>query len=152
MPHKLPVPRKKTTFVRNAKELAMAAQEYFSWLQDNPIYKHQVTTYQGEVTLAKIPLPRVPTLNGLRRYAGISEDKWQVWRNDAESGLVEVIADIETTIHDTKFSGAAVDVFNSTFIARDLGLADRQDLSSSDGTMSPVNRIELVGPDDDSTD
>jgi hypothetical protein len=43
-----------------------------------------------------------------------------------------------------KFERAVAGLMNSTLIARDLGLVDKQEVKhSSDGTMLP-NRIELV--------
>ena len=40
-----------------------------------------------------------------------------------------------------KYEGAAVGAFNANIIARDLGLTDRKDLTSSDGTMIPKPTI-----------
>jgi hypothetical protein len=40
-------------------------------------------------------------------------------------------------IYEQKFTGAAADLLNPNIIARDLGLADKQDHQSSDGTMTP---------------
>ena len=43
----------------------------------------------------------------------------------------------EQTIREQKFMGAAAGFFNHAIIARDLGLVDKKDLTSSDGSMTP---------------
>jgi hypothetical protein len=44
---------------------------------------------------------------------------------------------VEDAIFRQKFEGASADLLNANIIARDLGLADKKDLSSTDGTMTP---------------
>ena len=47
-----------------------------------------------------------------------------------------------------KFAGAAADLLNANIIARDLGLADKQDLTNSDGTLSRAPVYKMVDKDD----
>lgn len=124
--------------------------EYLEWAEDNPLYKKQVISYQGEATLVDVPLRRVPTHWALWHYLGIDRRTWYDWR-DGKRGpeFARVVANIDDLIHAAKFEGAAVDIYNSGFIAKDLGMAERQDHISSDGSMTPKepSRIELVAPD-----
>ena len=48
-----------------------------------------------------------------------------------------IIRAIGLEIYEDKFNGATAGVFQHNIIARDLGLTDKKDLSSSDGSMSP---------------
>ncbi len=59
--------------------------------------------------------------------------------------LSEIVAKAEEVIYSQKFAGAAADLLNANIISRDLGLADKTDHTSSDGSLAPT-RIELVAP------
>lgn len=134
------------------EQLIEACLEYLQWCADNPIYKKQVVTYQGEATLVDVPLSRAPTPWGLWAFIGIDKTAWYDWRNGTQGeAFSSAVAYIDGLISDEKFTGAAVDVYNPTFIARDLGLKEGIDHSSTDGSMSPVEgnvtEIILRGPE-----
>jgi len=65
---------------------------------------------------------------------------WTDWRTD-RSDLSHVIAWAENVIYRQKFEGASADMLNPNIIARDLGLADKKDLSSSDKSMTPAREM-----------
>ena len=46
-------------------------------------------------------------------------------------------------IYEQKFTGAAAGLLNPNIIARDLGLADKTDHASSDGSMSPQPAVVM---------
>jgi len=46
-------------------------------------------------------------------------------------------------IYRQKFEGASADMLNPNIIARDLGLADKKDLSSTDKSMSPKPALDV---------
>ena len=72
-----------------------------------------------------IPKPTAMTLQGLRVYIGIGQDAWIDYRGQEK--FSEVCAEIEEIIYQQKFAGAASGQFNHAIIARDLGLADKQE-------------------------
>ncbi|WP_343807588.1 DNA-packaging protein, partial [Paenochrobactrum glaciei] len=127
----------------NAEDLWSACCEYFDWVDNNPLYEDKVTSFQGVNTHEPIAKMRAMTLMGLCFFIDVSIKQWNVWR-DGRPDLSEVISRAEAVIYQQKFAGAAADLLNANIIARELGLADKQDLSSSDGSMTPPTLIQLV--------
>ena len=50
---------------------------------------------------------------------------------------MRVTKKVEQIIYNQKFAGATAGLMNPNIIARDLGLSDKTDHTSSDGSMSP---------------
>ena len=103
-------------------------QGYFEWVRDNPLMEARPFAYQGEVTMANVPRMRAMTLEGLCLYLGMGRQTWRDRRNDKD--LSEVVTRVEEIIRAQKFEGAAADLLNPNIIARDLGLADKQEHTS----------------------
>lgn len=102
---------------------------YFEWCEDHPLLEEQVNVFRGEVTRYEVSKPRAFTKKGLCSFLGVTvrrydelAEKGEEWRD----GL-NVVDDI---IYTQKFEHAAVSLMNSNIIARDLGLADRQEVDS----------------------
>lgn len=94
---------------------------------------------------------RAMTIDGLCLFLDIDVKTWANWRSQED--FIPVVARAESVIKSQKFAGAAADLLNANIIARDLGLADKQDHTSSDGSMTPMpTTIVLAAPDDDSAD
>jgi hypothetical protein len=128
------------------EELYNACLKYFEWATDNPIYDIKPFHFQGVVTLEKIPKPRIFTVQGMCLFLNINRDSWYQWaKEDRYSDTVKAINNI---IFEQKYSGAAVDIFNSGLVARDLGLRDITaiDHTSSDGSMSPNIDVSKLSP------
>lgn len=119
-----------------ADQLESACLEYFEWNEANPLYKDQLVTFQGLATHEPIAQMRAMTTHGLCMFLGIARSTWDEWKKN-RSDFSAVIQWAETAIFRQKFEGASADLLNANIIARDLGLADKKDLSSSDGSMSP---------------
>ena len=100
---------------------------YFEWCDDNPLMSSESIKFQGEATLTEVPKMRAMTLTGLCFYLKISLETWRTYRKDND--LLGVICEAEQIIYDQKFAGAAADMLNANIIARDLGLADKKELS-----------------------
>jgi hypothetical protein len=113
-----------------------AACEYFQWVEDNPLYEEKAFHFQGQVIKEPIAKMRAMTISGLRLFLGISEQTLQVY--EQREDFFGVIREIKETIYNQKFAGASADLLNANIIARDLGLTDKKDLSSTDGSMSPA--------------
>jgi hypothetical protein len=129
----------------NADELLAACLEYFEWNEANPLFKDQLVTFQGSATHEPIAQMRAMTLHGLCMFLDITRQTWGDWKV-SRPDFSDVIAQVEDAIFRQKFEGASADLLNANIIARDLGLADKKDLSSTDGTMSPpdTSAIELL--------
>lgn len=122
---------------KTAKELAEAGLAYFRWVEENPLHEEKAFHFQGTITKTTLNKMRAMTLMGFQLHAGVSHGQWSKWRtlSPEEGGrpdLIPTMAWIENTIREQKFTGAAADLLNANIIARDLGLADRSELSGPD--------------------
>lgn len=109
-----------------------AACEYFEWCDDNPLKEMKVFNYQGEIVTAELPKMRAYTLDGLCLYLGCSDSYFRAFKStltEANYDFLTVIHQIEKTIYNQKFTGAAADLLNANIIARDLGLSDKTEHS-----------------------
>lgn len=111
--------------------------EYFEWVQENPLHEAKAFAYEGVVTLEEIPKARAMTIGGLCIHLKITPRAWEMWRKDRDD-LKEIIEAVENVIKTQKFELAAADLLNANLIARDLGLANKQELTSPDGSMTPA--------------
>lgn len=108
-----------------------ACVEYFEWAEDNPLKEGQAFAYQGAVTIAELPKLRAMTISGLCLFLDISQQAWSEYRE--RQGFGEVTTRVEDVIRTQKFAGAAAGLLNANIIARDLGLADKQEHGGPNG-------------------
>jgi hypothetical protein len=129
---------------KSPKILWDACCDYFDWVEKNPLYESKAFTFQGSSWIEKVPKMRAMTQSGLCIFLEITQETWITWRK--EKDYSEVVTKVDEIIKTQKFTGAAADLLNPNIIARDLGLRDTAtiDHSSTDGTMTPVTRIEIV--------
>lgn len=122
--------------------------EYFNWLHDNPIIVKKLVSYQGISVLEDVPVMRAPTLQSMCGYLGIKRTTWGGWRRGEHAAhLQEVAKWADDRMYELKFEGAAAGILNPNLVARDLGLAERTEITSPDGSMSPnreLSREELL--------
>ena len=104
-----------------------AACEYFEWVYNNPLYETKAFSYQGVVTLEEVPRIRAMTEAGLCFFLDIGKTTLHDYKQKQD--FSNVIAKIEQVIFTQKFEGAAADLLNANIISRELGLADKQELS-----------------------
>lgn len=119
---------------KTPKLLWEAACEYFEWCETNPLYETKAFAFQGMVTTETLPVMRAMTLSQLCFYLGCNEAYFRTFKaqlKPKDKDFNTVIEDIEQTIYNQKFQGAAGDLLNANIIARDLGLADRSDVTSA---------------------
>ena len=109
-----------------------ACQEYFVWVDEHPLHEAKAFSYEGKVTVAALPKMRAMTIAGLCIFLDIDEQTWRDWRS-GRPDLLGVITRVDAIIRAQKFEGAAADLLNPNIIARDLGLADRSELTGKDG-------------------
>lgn len=120
-----------------------AIEQYFDWNDANPLYKDQLVTFQGSATHEPVAQMRAMTVAAMCMFIDINHSTWIEWRT-SRPDLSTVMAWAESVIYRQKFEGAAADLLSPNIIARDLGLADKRDLSSTDGTMTPRPGVSLT--------
>lgn len=130
------------------EELWEACEEYFQWVEDNPLYEARPFAYQGLVTVENLPKMRAMTLAGLCIFLDISRQTWLNYC--ANEDFFEVTTRVDEIIYSQKFAGAAADLLNANIIARDLGLAEKNEHSGKDG--APITVINLMEKSPDQTD
>lgn len=126
----------------NPEDLWSACVEYFNWVDENPLYKDQLVTFQGAATHEPVAQMRAMTIAGLCLFLDVEERTWRDWRKDRPD-LIPIITRAEAVIYQQKFSGAAADLLNANIIARELGLADKSELTGKDGGPIGVRRFEV---------
>ena len=120
-----------------------AACEYFKWCEDNPLKEEKGFAFQGIVTKETFSKMRAMTLSQLCFYLHCSESYFRNWKRvidekgkeatETDKDFITVIARIEQVIYNQKFQGASADLLNANIISRELGLADKSELSGPGG-------------------
>ena len=110
---------------KTPEDLWNAAEEYFQWIEDNPLKEGKIFQYQGEIVNGSITKMRAMTITGLCRFLHITFPTWEEYKKLDDFSYIT--HEIEEVIRDQKFSGAAADLLNANIIARDLGLRDGVD-------------------------
>lgn len=114
------------------EDLWDACLEYFEYVHANPLKEARVAQNKGEPKVMELNKMRAMTITGLCVFLDIVEDTWRDWRANRDD-LSAVITRVEQIIRAQKFEGAAADLLNPNIIARDLGLADKNELTGKDG-------------------
>lgn len=115
----------------DSQKLLKDCVDYFVWCQENPLYVTEVVRSKEGAELISLPKLRAYSKTGLCQWLGITFQTWQDWSKD-RSDLFEAIAYAEQVIVTQKFEAAAAELLNPGFIARDLGMVDRRDVTSKD--------------------
>jgi len=121
-------------------DLWQACCEYFEWNESNPLYTAKPFAYEGNVTLANVPVMRAMTIKALCIFLDIRYSTWNEWKQ-SRPDLSEVMENAEEVIFSQKFEGASANLLNANIIARDLGLADKQELTGRDGKPIEVKDV-----------
>jgi len=102
-----------------------ACTEYFEWVENNPLKVERLFAYQGEITTHNEKRLRAMTIGGLCLFLDIGKITWYKYRE--KKGFASICTQVEEVIREQKFTGAAAELLNPAIIARDLGLADKQE-------------------------
>jgi hypothetical protein len=108
-----------------------ACCEYFEWVEANPLREEKVFNGKDGIVHADVSKMRAMTLAGLCIFLDIDRKTWAEYAK--REGFIPVTTRVDEIIRDQKFSGAAADLLNPNIIARDLGLADKQEHTGKDG-------------------
>lgn len=118
--------------MRTAEQVYAACLSYFDWVHSNPLYVDELVKFEGSANHEPVAKMRAMTNVGLCIHIGIARETWSHWRQ-AREDLKEVIAWADDVIYCQKFEGAAAGLLSQAIVARDLGLADRRELTGADG-------------------
>lgn len=102
--------------------------KYFNWSDGHPWHKVEAIK-SGSGKLIKVPMSRPYTLSGLCLFLNASEAWWKNFRKNKSlsQDFLSVIEWAEDVIRTQKLEGAALGVFNSNIVARELGMAEKID-------------------------
>ena len=108
----------------NPEQLRNACYEYFEWVENNPLYEEKIFHAQGVITKDTVAKIRAMTISGLCLFLDICENTWTNYKKQPD--FLSITLEVEKVIYNQKFAGAAADLLNPNIIARELGLADKQ--------------------------
>lgn len=136
--------RKRSSHGRNPifsdpEQLWAACVEYFEWVEANPLKEAQAFAYQGAVKIEELDKMRAMTIGGLCVFLDIDRKTWAEYAKLQD--FSPITTRVEEIIRDQKFAGASAGLLNANIIARDLGLADKSELTGRDG--GPVETAEV---------
>ena len=115
-----------------ARMLQEACEDYFQWATANPLKEDKVFAYEGATYHDEVDKLQAFTIIGLCLFIDVSTKTWRDWRT-SRPDLSSVIAWAEDVIRHQKFNAAAAGLLNANIISRDLGLADKHELSGPGG-------------------
>lgn len=133
------------------EELWDACEQYFQWVEANPLREEKVFNGKDGIVRADIAKMRAMTMAGLCIFLDIDRTTWAEYGKKEDFSPVTTRA--EQVIREQKFAGAAADLLNANIIARDLGLAEKQehsiDLKDLRDTLSDrISRIASAREED----
>lgn len=111
--------------------LWQAACEAFDWLTNHPLKEEQLFHYKGAIKSSYARKMRPFTWQAVALLMGLHFKGLKGYWERPE--FVETMEFIEDVIRTQKFEGAASGFLNASLIARDLGLADKSELSGPNG-------------------
>ena len=108
-----------------------AAVEYFEWSDANPLKEQKATQFQGEFIYGEVTKMRAMTISAFCRFVHIDPTTWADYK--IREDFIRITREIESIIYDQKFTGAAADLLNANLIARELGIAEKKEVSGPNG-------------------
>ncbi len=130
---------------KNAEQLWQACCEYFEAIEKHPLQAAELVKWHGNARIKRVPKMRAMTLTGLCIFLDIDLTTWANYK-ERSKGFLSVCTQAEAIIKTQKFEGAAADMLNASIIARELGLAEKQQFVDDEG--EPAKFIfEVVHPD-----
>lgn len=135
----LPSPGATRLFATPA-DLHAAACAAFEHFDNHPHRKEVVFHNKGAIVRSYERVLRPYSLRGLALRMGLAEGTLSNYRKYPE--FAEIMAWIDDVIFNQKFEAAAANMLNASFIARDLGMAEKNELTGRDG--GPLLTHELT--------
>lgn len=95
-------------------------EEYTKWVKANPLHRHTLIQKTGKCE--EVPVGRPLSLKAFCLFARMSTTLLAAYSKLPE--FSEVIDYIKTSVYVDKYEGAAVGLYSSSIMIRDLGLSD----------------------------
>lgn len=122
-------------------ELALACQNYFQWVHENPFFKTEVVKSKFGAEIVYVPTQRPMTLSGLIIYLGIVIKTWDDYsKRDRHK---EICSFVREVIDHNQLEGAMVGVFNPSITARRLGLVDKTEVKDTTEKLEGIQIEEI---------
>jgi hypothetical protein len=116
------------------QELLKDSFEYFKWCDENPIEQHDVRGKDAKNVYLRHTRPY--SIHGLCVFLCVTTSWWTEFKKsqafESDPNFKNVFQLIEDAVRTQKFDGAAVGIFNSNIIIRDLGLAEKVEKDVTD--------------------
>ena len=121
------------------KELLAKVFEYIAWGEANPLWEYKAFA-NGEI--AALPKMRAPTIVGFCNFCAITNTTWTNYCSKA--AYLSTTDKIKALIYQQKVEGAAADLLNPSFIGKEIGLAEKTELTGKDGGAIDMNTRLVV--------
>lgn len=117
-------------FFATPQDLWDAACEYFEWVDTNPLVEDKpFSTKDDGIVHTQVSKMRAMTLDGMYIFLDISRRTWTDYTK--REAFIEVCERIDSVIRSQKFAGAAAGLLNPVIIARDLGLVEKNESTTT---------------------
>lgn len=121
-------------------ELWEKACNYFEWCNNHPWTKYEAIKSGADAgKLVSIPVQIPYTLEGLAVFTGLDMSFFRLNRQSKDAEFYAVVNEIYNIIESQQFVGASSGFFNSSIIARKLGLVEKTAISTPEGEEIKVN-------------
>lgn len=138
--------------IRSVKQMMKLFCEYFQWCDDNPFKINEVIKGGDRAgDIVKVPTMRPYTWQGLETFLSdrgvlAKLDDYRSNKDKRYDEFADTIAWATNVIHDQKYSGALVGLFNASLISKDLNMTERSETTIvHEQPLFP----DEVGPTDD---
>ena len=119
------------TIYKTHEELIAMILGYFRYIEDSPLEEDSVFAYQGRTFHDRRAKMRAPTTAGLCAWLCISRETWTQWRGGSRRPEFQPVVEwVDQMMYDIKYTGASAGLLNPMIVARDLGLAEKQEVNA----------------------
>lgn len=119
-------------------QLLRSAISYLQWCDKYPLQSEELFHYKGMVKRSHSKKMRAPTRKGLGTFLGLTEAKLNKLRAQGDD-WEDAMQLIEQALFTHKFEGAAAGLLNAGIVSRELGLAERSEITGRDG--EPLQQV-----------
>lgn len=122
------------------EEFERKAMDYIQWVKNNPVMKTVTAAFQGVISYEKVPHTRGMTQFGLAAHMGVGLRTLHDYKKKPDFSHIydQVMTIIKAWNADLALTGE----INQALVARLDGHVDKQDHTSSDGSMSPKPALD----------
>jgi hypothetical protein len=140
--------------IKTPEQLWSRAEEYFNWVEENPLYETKLVKLGLDYELVELPKRRPMTLEGLCGFLGVNTAYFRQFdmrvlkkQQPGWKKFATVLKVIKDTIRQQKYEGAATGFFSERMIMSDLGMSAKKEIDHTSGG-EPVQMAPLIIPYD----